>query len=136
MIFIVSMKRIIINENKRNFLLSVILNESLTDGEMSDKVLQIKTYLDDNFSKANSDIDSFDENGNRKVKSFAALLDSSKNVVKLMTDKQLFDLLQEKFKTILPNNDNDERLLRDNFLKKVLIAWYNDKITKEGVILD
>lgn len=130
------MKRIIINENKRNFLLSVILNESLTDGEMSDKVLQIKSYLDDNFSKASSDIDSFDENGNRKVKSFAALLDSSKNVAKLMTDKQLFDLLQEKFKTILPNNDNDERLLRDNFLKKVLIAWYNDKITKEGSILE
>lgn len=129
------MKKIIINENKRDFLFSVILNESLTDGDKSDKVLQIKDFLDSNFSKANSDTESFDENGNRKVKSFAALLDSSKNVLKLMTDKQLFDLLQEKFKKILPNSNSSERNVRDNFLKKVLIAWYNDKITKEGSIL-
>lgn len=130
------MKKIIINENKRDLLFSVILNESLTDGDKSDKVLQIKDFLDSNFSKANSDTESFDENGNRKVKSFAALLDSSKNVLKLMTDKQLFDLLQEKFKKILPNSNSSERNVRDNFLKKVLIAWYNDKITKEGSILD
>lgn len=130
------MKKIIINENKRDFLFSVILNESLTDGDKSDKVLQIKDFLDSNFSKANSDTESFDENGNRKVKSFAALLDSSKNVLKLMTDKQLFDLLQEKFKKILPNSNSSERNVRDNFLKKVLIAWYNDRITKEGSILD
>mgnify|MGYP000570496343 FL=1 len=129
------MKKIIINENKRDLLFSVILNESLTDGDKSDKVLQIKDFLDSNFSKANSDTESFDENGNRKVKSFAALLDSSKNVLKLMTDKQLFDLLQEKFKKILPNSNSSERNVRDNFLKKVLIAWYNDKITKEGSIL-
>lgn len=130
------MKKIIINENKRDFLFSVILNESLTDGDKSDKVLQIKDFLDSNFSKANSDTESFDENGNRKVKSFAALLDSSKNVLKLMTDKQLFDLLQEKFKKILPNSNSSERNVRDNFLKKVLIAWYNDRITKEGSILE
>ena len=130
------MKKIIINENKRNLLFSVILNESLTDGDKSDKVLQIKDFLDSNFSKANSDTESFDENGNRKVKSFAALLDSSKNVLKLMTDKQLFDLLQEKFKKILPNSNSSERNVRDNFLKKVLIAWYNDRITKEGSILE
>lgn len=129
------MKKIIINENKRDLLFSVILNESLTDGDKSDKVLQIKDFLDSNFSKANSDTESFDENGNRKVKSFAALLDSSKNVLKLMTDKQLFDLLQEKFKKILPNSNSSERNVRDNFLKKVLIAWYNDRITKEGSIL-
>ena len=130
------MKKIIINENKRDLLFSIILNESLTDGDKSDKVLQIKDFLDSNFSKANSDTESFDENGNRKVKSFAALLDSSKNVLKLMTDKQLFDLLQEKFKKILPNSNSSERNVRDNFLKKVLIAWYNDKITKEGAILE
>lgn len=130
------MKKIIINENKRDLLFSVILNESLTDGDKSDKVLQIKDFLDSNFSKANSDTESFDENGNRKVKSFAALLDSSKNVLKLMTDKQLFDLLQEKFKKILPNSNSSERNVRDNFLKKVLIAWYNDKITKEGSVLE
>jgi hypothetical protein len=130
------MKKIIINENKRDLLFSVILNESLTDGDKSDKVLQIKDFLDSNFSKANSDTESFDENGNRKVKSFAALLDSSKNVLKLMTDKQLFDLLQEKFKKILPNSNSSERNVRDNFLKKVLIAWYNDRITKEGSILE
>ena len=130
------MKKIIINENKRDLLFSVMLNESLTDGDKSDKVLQIKDFLDSNFSKANSDTESFDENGNRKVKSFAALLDSSKNVLKLMTDKQLFDLLQEKFKKILPNSNSSERNVRDNFLKKVLIAWYNDRITKEGSILE
>ena len=111
------MKKIIISENKRDVLLSAILNESLSDGDQSDKVLQIKNYLDSNFSKATSDIGTFDENGERKKKSFVALLDGAKNVLKLLTDRQVFDLLQEKFKTILPNNSEEDRKTRDNFLK-------------------
>lgn len=130
------MKKIIISENKRDVLLSAILNESLSDGDQSDKVLQIKNYLDSNFSKATSDIGTFDENGERKKQSFVALLDSAKNVLKLLTDRQVFDLLQEKFKTILPNNSEEDRKTRDNFLKKVLIAWYNDNITNQGSIID
>ena len=61
------MKKIIISENKRDVLLSAILNESLSDGDQSDKVLQIKNYLDSNFSKATSDIGTFDENGERVI---------------------------------------------------------------------
>ena len=130
------MKKIIINESKRDVLLSAILNESLLGGDQSDKVLLVKDFLDKNFSKASSNNGLFDENGNRKTDSFVALLDNSKNVLKLLTDRQTFDILQEKFKTILPNQTDDDKKQRDKFLKKVLIAWYNDKITKQGSIME
>ena len=130
------MKKRIINESKRDVLLSAILNESLLGGDQSDKVLLVKDFLDKNFSKASSNNGLFDENGNRKTDSFVALLDNSKNVLKLLTDRQTFDILQEKFKTILPNQTDDDKKQRDKFLKKVLIAWYNDKITKQGSIME
>lgn len=129
------MKKIIINEDKKAVLVSAILQESLSDGDESDKVLQIKAYLDKNFSKAADNAIGFDDNGNRNGKSYLALLGNNNDVVKLMTDRQVFELLQERFKSILPNNDGEERKKRDTFLKKVLIAWYNNKITKNGSIL-
>lgn len=129
------MKKIIISENKQDLLMSLILNESLTDLDQSDNVLKIKKYLDANFTKATNDVGTFDNNGDRTTQSYAALLDSNKNVLRLMTDRQIFDLLQEKFKTIMPNSTEKEKKKRDEFLKKVLVAWYNNKITKEGSLL-
>lgn len=129
------MKKIIIGKNKCDILLSEILNESLSDGDQSDKVLQIKNYLDANFAKASGGGNSFDANGERTRQSFVALLDDAKNVLKLLSDKQVFDLLQERFKSILPNSNESERNKRDEFLKKVLIAWYNNNITKQGSIV-
>lgn len=130
------MKKIIISEDKADIILSAILNESLLSGDESDRVLEIKKYLDDNFSKATSDNGIFDANGDRQKKSYVALLDNNKNVIRLMTDRQVFDLLQEKFKTILPNSTKDEKNERDSFLKKVLVAWYNNKITQNGSIIE
>lgn len=129
------MKKIIISEDKQDLLMSLILNESLTDLDQSDNVLKIKKYLDANFTKATNDVGTFDNNGDRTTQSYAALLDSNKNVLRLMTDRQIFDLLQEKFKTIMPNSTKEEKKKRDEFLKKVLVAWYNNKITKEGSLL-
>lgn len=129
------MKKIIISEDKQDLLMSLILNESLTDLDQSDNVLKIKKYLDANFTKATNDVGTFDNNGDRTTQSYAALLDSNKNVLRLMTDRQIFDLLQEKFKTIMPNSTEEEKKKRDEFLKKVLVAWYNNKITKEGSLL-
>ena len=129
------MKKIIISEDKQDLLMSLILNESLTDLDQSDNVLKIKKYLDANFTKATNDVGTFDDNGDRTTQSYAALLDSNKNVLRLITDRQIFDLLQEKFKTIMPNSTEEEKKKRDEFLKKVLVAWYNNKITKEGSLL-
>lgn len=129
------MKKIIISEDKQDLLMSLILNESLTDLDQSDNVLKIKKYLDANFTKATNDVGTFNDNGDRTTQSYAALLDSNKNVLRLMTDRQIFDLLQEKFKTIMPNSTEEEKKKRDEFLKKVLVAWYNNKITKEGSLL-
>ena len=103
---------------------------------MSDKLLQIIDYLDKNFTKASSDNGTLNTNGEIEKKSLVALLDDSKNVIKLLTDRQLFDILQERFKTILPNNSDKEKKNRDNFLKKVLIAWYHNNITKEGSVIE
>ena len=50
-------------------------------------------------------------------------------VVRTYTDRQLFDMLQEEFKDILPDKNE-----RDSLIKKVLVAWYNNKIDKNGVI--
>lgn len=129
------MRKIIISEDKQDLLMSLILNESLTDLDQSDNVLKIKKYLDANFTKATNDVGTFNDKGDRTTQSYAALLDSNKNVLRLMTDRQIFDLLQEKFKTIMPNSTEKEKKKRDEFLKKVLVAWYNNKITKEGSIL-
>lgn len=129
------MKKIIISEDKQELLMSLILNESLSDGYQSSNVLKIKEYLDSNFTKATNDIGTFDDNGDRVRQSYVALLDNNKNVIRLMTDRQVFDLLQEKFKTIMPNNTDEERKKRDQFIKKVLVSWYNNKITKEGSLL-
>ena len=48
---------------------------------------------------------------------------------KSLTDQQLFYLLQNKFKTILPKEQG-----RDKFIIQVLKDWYSQKITKHGTL--
>lgn len=114
--------RIILNERQERILLQQIMNEA---SEYSDKVLMVKKYLDDNFAKA--DNTKMGKDGQPTTEKVVAWLDSYKQLIKTITDVQLFYVVQDKFKNIMSNKEE-----RDNFLKQVIKDWYDKKITKYG----
>ena len=116
------MKKIIINENKEQILYEEAVIEEMFGG-WGDKVKSVKDYLDKNFARAAATI--FGEDGKPQVKQVVAWLDDYKQVVKTLTDVQLFYVIQDQFKKILPNREE-----RDKFIIQVLKDWYNHKISK------
>ena len=82
-----------------------------------------KDYLDKNFARASATI--FGEDGRPQVKQVVAWLDDYKQIVKTLTEVQLFYIIQDQFKKILPDKSE-----RDKFIIQVLKDWYNKKISK------
>lgn len=91
------------------------------------KVNIVKKYLDDNFVRGA--IPTIGEDGYGKTILIVGMRMPLSDKVKNMTAKQAFYLLQDKFKNIY-----SEPAQRDAFLKRVLIDWYNGKITREGLL--
>jgi hypothetical protein len=116
------MKKIIINENQENMLFEKVMIEEMFGG-WGEKVKAVKDYLDKNFSRANSTI--FGKDGRPQTQEVVAWLDKYKQVVKTLTDVQLFYIIQDQFKNILPDKEE-----RDKFIKQVIKDWYNHKISK------
>jgi uncharacterized protein (DUF111 family) len=116
------MKKIIIREDKEHLLYEEAMLEEMFGG-WGDKVKSIKDYLDKNFARAAATM--FGEDGKPQVKQVVAWLDDYKQVVKTLTEVQLFYIIQDQFKKII--SDKKER---DKFLIQVLKDWYNNKITK------
>jgi hypothetical protein len=116
------MRKIIINEKIESKILQYLINEEVN---LSDKVLLVKKYLDDNFARADNSTIGLD--GFPRTEKVVAWLDDYKQLIKNITDVQLFYVIQEKFKNII--SDKKER---DNFLKQVIKDWYNHRITKNG----
>ena len=116
------MKKIIISEEKEHLLYEEAMLEEMFGG-WGDKVKSIKDYLDKNFARAAATI--FGEDGKPQVKQVVAWLDDYKQVVKTLTEVQLFYIIQDQFKKIL--SDKEER---DKFIIQVLKDWYNNKISK------
>ena len=116
------MKKIIISEEKEHLLYEEAMLEEMFGG-WGDKVKSIKDYLDKNFARAAATI--FGEDGKPQVKQVVAWLDEYKQVVKTLTEVQLFYIIQDQFKKILPNKEE-----RDKFIIQVLKDWYNNKISK------
>ena len=116
------MKKIIISEDKEHLLYEEAMLEEMFGG-WGDKVKAIKDYLDKNFARAAATM--FGEDGKPQVKQVVAWLDDYKQVVKTLTEVQLFYIIQDQFKKII--SDKKER---DKFLIQVLKDWYNNKITK------
>ena len=116
------MKKIIISEEKEHLLYEEAMLEEMFGG-WGDKVKSIKDYLDKNFARAAATI--FGEDGKPQVKQVVAWLDDYKQVVKTLTEVQLFYIIQDQFKKILSNKEE-----RDKFIIQVLKDWYNNKITK------
>jgi hypothetical protein len=116
------MKKIIISEEKEHLLYEEAMLEEMFGG-WGDKVKSIKDYLDKNFARASATI--FGEDGKPQVKQVVAWLDEYKQIVKTLTEVQLFYIIQDQFKKILSNKEE-----RDKFIIQVLKDWYNNKITK------
>lgn len=115
--------KIIINEIQKCLLTNCIVNEMY--GGYGDKVKIVKDYLDKNFAKANST--TFGNDGTPKNEKIVAWLDDYKQIVKTLTDVQLFYVIQDQFKNILPDINE-----RDKFLKQIIKDWYNNKISKNN----
>ena len=116
------MKKIIITEEKEHLLYEEAVLEEMFGG-WGDKVKAVKDYLDKNFARASATI--FGEDGRPQVKQVVAWLDDYKQIVKTLTEVQLFYIIQDQFKKILPDKNE-----RDKFIIQVLKDWYNNKITK------
>jgi hypothetical protein len=102
-----------------------MIKEGLDYGE---KILVIKDFLDKNFQRGH--MTKTDENGEPFACQLVVRLDQDGKPSKSMTDVQLFRYLQAKFKDILPESE------RDMFLKNVIKAWYDKKITRNGSLLN
>ena len=117
------MKKITITEKQEKKIRETAINEIY--GGWGEKVKMVKDYLDKHFARANSII--MGSNGRPENKQIVAWLDDYKQIVKTLTDVQLFYVIQDEFRNIL--SDKDER---DKFLKQVIKDWYNHKITKNN----
>lgn len=121
------MKRIKLTEAQEKMLLSNIICESTYYYVEPDKVLLIKKYLDNNFKRAS--MSEMGSDGYPKSTPIVGMLDNNGNVIKNMTDAQLFDLLNDKFHNIYKNN-----IQRSKFIAQIIKDWFYKKITKEGLL--
>lgn len=91
------------------------------------KVLLIKKYLDDNFVRASMPI--IGDDGYPKNVHIVGMKGADGEVARNMTAKQLFYLLQDKFKGIY-----GDKAKRNALIKQTMIDWYNKKISNEGLL--
>lgn len=91
------------------------------------KVKLVQKFLDDNFVKGA--LPSIGEDGYAKPLWIVAMKVPFSDKPKNMTATQAFYLLQDKFNKIYSDPKQ-----RDSFLKKVLVDWYNGKISKFGLL--
>lgn len=117
--------RFIIKEDCVPLFFDTILTEAFYP--TADKVLAVKRYLDDNFIKNETD-DIGDDGYPKKIKS-AVLVNKSKQPLKTFMPKELLLLLDDKFQRMISNKDD-----RKKFLKQIITDWFNNKISKEGVL--
>lgn len=118
-------KKIIITEKQEQQLLEHLIVEQEFPIEPQ-KVLLVKSFLDKNFKRGN--LSEFGSNGLPTNNPVVGLLHNGE-VVKNLTARQLFDVLEEEFKGMFSN-----KIQRSKFLAKVIQDWYANKISKEGLL--
>lgn len=122
-----NVKRIYITESQYNELKNRI-SEDINGKYFIDpeKVLIVKKYLDKNFTKGV--IPCMGSDGYPTALPIVGLKGVDGAVMKNMTDKQLFFMLQNHFYKMFADPDE-----RDRFLKQIIKDWYYDRISKEGM---
>ena len=121
---------IIISEKQEQILINAMLQETITSGvDYCEARLYIKKFLDGKFLKGTTS-SQFDEHGNPKNEEVVVMVDKDKKPIKAMSDRQLFEYLeaQPEIIDILPKEERTE------FLKETMIAWYENRINKNGTI--
>lgn len=120
------MKTIIITEKQRDELVKLMVLEET--GMRIERALAVKKFLDDNFKRA--DIPQINKDGYADAQPIVVYLDKYKQPIKNMSDEDLLDMLLDKFKNIIPD-ENEKR----QFLLDVMKSWYNkDKKLDLGLI--
>jgi hypothetical protein len=118
-------KKIIITETQEQKLLEYLILETTYPIEPN-KVLLVKDYLDKNFKKGN--LAEFGANGLPVNTPVVGILNNGQ-VVKNLTAKQLFDILEDEFRGMF-----SDKIQRSKFLAQVIKDWYGNKISKEGLL--
>lgn len=120
-------RRIIkINENTLNEeVVGDILQESFFP--MSDMVLMVKRFLDKGFTRDLQD--DIDSNGYPKKKCVVSMLSTDKQPLKTMSMRELLLMLDDKFNSMV-SDESDRR----KFLKQVIRDWFDNKISKQGLL--
>ena len=89
------------------------------------KVLAVKEFLDANFARGA--VDGVDSDGYPSRVPVAGMRDSSGNPSRNLTGRQVFDIVQDKFKDIIADKET-----RDKFLGQVVKDWYKGAIADDG----
>lgn len=91
------------------------------------KVLAVKKYLDKAFIRTT--VSDIDNNGYPVQRRMAGMLGNNGEVVNTLSPKQLFYLIQDRFKNIYSNKEQRDRLLR-----QVVKDWMNEKLKDDGTL--
>lgn len=118
-------KKIIITEQQEQVLLEHLIMEKTYPIDPN-KVLLVKAYLDKNFKKGK--LAQFGDDGMPEGLSVAGMM-SGGNVVKNLTARQLFDVLENEFRGMF-----SDKIQRSKFLAQVIKDWYAGRISKEGLL--
>lgn len=118
-------KKIYITESQEQQLLEFMIMEQTFPIDPN-KVLIVKNYLDNNFKKGK--LSQFGDNGMPTNTPVVGMLNNGE-VVKNLTAKQLFDILEDEFRGMF-----DNKIQRSKFLAQVIKDWYANKISKEGLL--
>lgn len=118
-------RKIIISESQEQQLLEYLIMEQTFPID-TNKVLIVKNFLDKNFKKGN--LSEFGENGLPINTPVVGMLNNG-DVVKNLTARQLFDLLENEFNGMFSN-----KIQRYKFLVQVIKDWYNNNISKDGLL--
>lgn len=102
-----------------------ILQESFYP--MSDMVLMVKRFLDKGFSRQLQD--DIDSNGYPKKKCVVTMLSTDSQPLKTMSMRELLLMLDDKFNSMV-KDEKDRR----NFLKQIIRDWFDNKISKQGLL--
>lgn len=119
------MRRILINEGDEAKIISELISEAFYPNV--DKVLFIKDYIDKNFKKQS--LDDIDTNGYPCSTPSVVMMSKSGQPMKTMEMKEFLLFLDDKFHNMISDESD-----RKKFLKQVITDWYNNKISKNGLL--
>lgn len=119
------MRQILINEGDETTIISELISEAFYPNV--DKVLFIKDYIDKNFKKQS--LDDIDTNGYPCTTPSVVMMSKSGQPMKTMEMKEFLLFLDDKFHNMISDESD-----RKKFLKQVITDWYNNKISKNGLL--